>query len=412
MVSSKLLDIEDRIFTERRLRRYGWGVVVAYCIGLAYRAFAHLWPILANGHSRCIDFGWMWLSGKFAVAGDAARIFDYSAFSAAQLAFFGPESCMHFNRFYYPPTFLFFTYPLGLMPYLTALMVWLVASFVLYEAAVYAITSRRAALIAAATPYFVAANIDLAHTGFLSAGLMGLSLALMERRPWLSGSFLGLLTFKPQFGPLFPVALLASRNWRALASAAVATAILGVAAAMAFGEQGWASFIDALTDRSSGLGPGGGVELRLHSVFGLLHWTGVSTRIAWSVQLAVSAVVALGLWMTWTKPISYNLKAAALCAGTLLVSPYSLYYDLCILAIATAFLVKEGLSRGFLPGERTVILVCWSALFLARLPLGAIVSMVLLVLCVRRIVAYHRSNIRPFSTSNTAVSARSLSGFI
>ena len=386
----KLLEIEDWIFTERRLRFYGRGVVLAIALSLTWRTFKHQWAIMPDGSMRCSDFGWMWLSGKLAAAGELARIFDYAAFSAAQLEFYGPENCLHFNRFYYPPTFLFFTYPLGLMPYLLACAIWIVATLVLYEAAIYAIIPRRTALISALTPFFVAVNIDFAHTGFLTAALIGLSLAFMERRPWVSGVFLGLLTYKPHFGLLFPIALLASRNWRTLAAATTATVILGVTAALAFGYDGWASFIDALTDRSSSLGPGAEVELRLHSIFGLLHWIGASAWIAWSGQLAVAAAAALGLCVLWASAIPYNLKAAALCLGSLIVSPYALFYDLCIFSIAVAFLVKEGLSRGFLPGERAAILICWGALFLVKTPIGPIVCIVLLYLCVRRIRAYRK----------------------
>jgi arabinofuranan 3-O-arabinosyltransferase len=385
---SKWLEIEDSIFTERRVRFYGLGIAFAYAVSLAWRAFRHQWFVLPDGNIRCIDFGWMWLSGKLASAGETARVFDYTAFSAAQAALFGPEGCLHFNRFYYPPTFLFFTYPLGWMPYLVAGAVWIAASLILYEAAVYAIISRRMALIAAATPFFVAVNIDFAHTGFLTAALIGLSLVFLERRPWVAGIFLGLLTYKPHFGLLFPIALLASRNWRALGSAGATAAVLGVGTVIAFGSDGWASFIDALTDRSSGLGPGAEVELRLHSIFGLLHWAGASALIAWSGQLAVTAAVALGMAVLWAKPFPYELRAAALCVGSLLVSPYVLYYDLCILSIAAAFLVKDGLSRGFLPGERTAILLCWAALFLVKTPIGAVVCSALVLLCFRRIMIY------------------------
>jgi arabinofuranan 3-O-arabinosyltransferase len=393
----RLIRIEDRIFTEWRLRFYGMGVVVAYAISLAWRAFKHEWVILPGGGARAIDFGWMWLSGKLAASGEVAQVFNQTAFSSAQLAFFfpylGSDNSLYFNRFCYPPTFLFFTYPLGLMPYLVACAVWISASLVLYEAAVYAIMSRPAALIAAATPFFVALNFYLVHTGFLTAALMGLSLAFMERRPWVSGIFLALLTYKPHFGLLFPIALLASRNWRALGSATATTVILGVAAAIAFGYDGWASFIDALGDRSRSLGPGAEGQVTLFSVFGLLHWAGASPWISWSVQLAVSTAVALGIWVLWAKPIPYNLRAAALCVGSLMVSPYVLFYDLCILSIAVAFLVKEGLSRGFLPGERTAILLCWAALFLMKTPVGAIVCSVLVFLCVRRIMACRRDRL-------------------
>jgi arabinofuranan 3-O-arabinosyltransferase len=389
---SKWREIEDTIFTERRLEFYGTGAIVAYAISFVWRAFTHQWFVRPDGTMRCIDFGWMWLSGKLAGLGESARAFDYPAFSAAQLAFYGPESCHHFNRFYYPPTFLFFTYPLGWMPYLVAGAVWIAASLILYEATVYAIISRRAALIAAATPFFVAVDIDMPHTGFLAAAFIGLSLVFMERRPWVAGVFLGLLTFKPHFGLLFPVALVASRNWRALAVATAIAVIFGAAAAIAFGYDGWASFIDALTDRSSSLGPSEQAAVRLHSIFGLLHWVSGSARVAWSGQLVVSAAVVLATWVLWVKPISYNLRAASLCVGSLLVSPYALFYDLCILSIATAFLVKDGLSRGFLPAERTAILLCWPALLLVKTPIGAVVCSVLALLCFRRIMFYRRGH--------------------
>lgn len=391
MGSNKLIAIEDRFFTGQRLRLYGSGVIVAYALSLGWLAFNHhQWLILPNGDMRGIDFGWMWLSGKLAASGEAAQVFDPTAFSAAQLAFYfpslGSDNSLVFNRFYYPPTFLFFTYPLGFMPYLIACAAWVAASLVLYEAAVYAIVSRRAALIAAATPFFVMVNIEFPHTGFLTAGLMGLTAVFMERRPWISGIFLGLLTYKPHFGLLFPVALLASRNWRALGSATATTVILCVTAATAFGYDGWASFIDALGDRSGSLGPGARGEVMLYSMFGMLHRAGASPWISWSVQSGVSITVALVVWVLWAKPISYDLRAAALCVGSVIVSPYVLFYDLCILSIAVAFLVKEGLSCGFLPGERIIMLMCWAGLILPIRSVPTIICVILLALAARRVV--------------------------
>jgi hypothetical protein len=103
--------------------------------------------------------------------------------------------------------------------------------------------------------------------------------------------------------------------------------------------------------------------------------------------------VALATGMLWTKSLPYNLRAAALCVGSIMVSPYVLYYDLCILSIAVAFLVKEELSRGFLPGQRTALLLCWAALFLVKTPIGAVVCAVLGFLCVRRIMVYRRNHL-------------------
>jgi hypothetical protein len=384
----KLLAIENRVFTEHNLCFYGFGVAAAYALGLAWRIYKGQSLFFPDGRLRCVDFGWMWLSGKFVAAGDASGIFDYPTFSAAQLDLFGPNNCSFLPHFYYPPTYLFILFPLGLMPYLVAFVVWNLTTLALYLGAIYAILPRRAALVSAVAAFFVPVNIDFAHNGFLTAALIGFSLVFLERRPLLSGPFLGLLTYKPQIGVLFPLVLLASRNWRAIAAATGASLILGVVAASAFGYQGWVSFVDALFSRSSVWNPVAGVELNIQSVVGLLHRVGAGSGISWVAQIAVTAAVGLAVCAVWSKTIPYSLKAAALCVGSVTVTPYVLFYDLCVLSIAVAFLVKDGLSRGFLPGERMIIMVCWAGLFLARMPIGAVICGFILFVIARRIVAY------------------------
>jgi hypothetical protein len=399
----RLHEIEDRIFTGRRLQLYGLGVPVAYAIALAWRIFHGQSIFHSDGRLRCVDFGWMWLSGKFAASGDLARIFDYPAFAGAQLALFGPDNCPLIPHFYYPPTFLFILFPLGFMPYLIAFVVWNLVTLLFYLGAVYAIVPRRAALFAALTPFFVPVNIDFGHNGFVTAALVGFSLVFAEKRPWLSAPFLGLLTYKPQLGLLFPPALLVARNWRALAGAMATTGLLAGGATLAFGEQGWLSFIDAMLTRNSVWSPDGTTELNVQSVLGLLHHAGVSASIAWTVQLVVAAFVGLTVCALWSKPVPYPLKAAALCLGSVTVTPYALFYDLCVLAIAVAFFIKDALTRGFLPGERTIILVCWAGLFLARTPVGPIVCAALLFLTARRIVAYRRDLVAPASDAQVGL---------
>jgi hypothetical protein len=388
--SRAFLEIENRIFAERRIRFYGLGVAVAYALSLAWRLVHGQWIILPDGRLRCIDFGWMWLSGRFAASGNSLQIFDYSTFSAAQTALFGHHNCPFITPYVYPPIYLFMTYFLGFMPYFTAFGAWVVATLFLYGTAVYTIIPRRAAVIAALSPFFVAVNADFGHNGFVTAALVGFSLAFLERRPWLSGILLGLLSYKPHIGVLFPFALLASRNWRALASAAIATVILGVGAAFAFGSEGWVSFLHTLLDRRSTLSPDAAVPLALHSVFGLLRWVETSGRVSWGGHLIVAAIVAPTVWVVWAKTIPFSLKAAILCIGSAMVPPYILFYDLCILTIAVAFLVRDGMSRGFLPGERTVILICFAALFLVQVPIGPVVCATLIFLAGRRIAAYRR----------------------
>jgi hypothetical protein len=408
--SQGLAKLEDRIFTERRVRLYATGVAVAYALSLVWRLVHGQWVFLPDGRLRCVDFGWMWLSAKFAVSGHPAQIFDYSTFSPAQIALFGHDNCAFITPYVYPPTYLFVTYFLGFMPYVVAFAVWVLATLFLYGTAIYAIIPRRAAVVAAIAPFCVAVNADFGHNAFITAALIGFSLAFLERRPWLSGLFLGILTYKPHIGVLFPLALLASRNWRALAGATATGIILAIAAAIAFGPEGWSSFFYTLLDRHSTLSPDGQVELALHSVFGLLHWAQASVSVSWLGHLTVAAIAALTVWAVWARPIPYSLKAAVLCIGSVMVSPYILFYDFCILSIAVAYLVRDGMARGFLPGERTVLLCCFAALFLVSVPIGPVVCAVLLFLVVRRIVVYHRLDQAAVSAASKNFEMNALAG--
>jgi hypothetical protein len=374
------------LFGEQRFGLWASGVVLGYALALAVGLISHQWVSNPAG-KPCTDFIWIWLSGKFAASAVPAAIYNHSAFLAAKAALMARPACIlgHFDN---PPTILFFTYPLGFLPYSVAFAMWIIVTLALYLAALYAIMPRTPAVIAALTPFPVFFNILMGHNGFLSAGLVGLLLALMERRPAPAGILLGLVTYKPQFGILFPFALLASRNWPALSAATAASLTFAAAAAIAFGFETWPSFLGALADRASSLGaaPNQAFTFALVSVFGSLRTAGVSAEISWGVQLMVSTAAVATVCILWARPIPYPLKAAALAVGSLLASPHVHGYDVCILTIGAAFLVKDGLARGFLPRERGTLLACWVGLFLLTGPVPPIISIVLLTLVVRRVM--------------------------
>ncbi len=365
---------ESGLFTERRVALYAVAIAVA-CAFIAIQ----LWPILHADQAgqHCLDFTWIWLTGKLAASHAGAAIYDPSALAAAKAQFLGSQTCiLDPGRLDYPPTLLFFIYPLGLLPYSTALGVWNAATLLLYLAAIYAILPRPIAVVAALTTYSVALNLLFGHNGFLTAGLFGLALASMERRPVLSGVFLGLLTYKPQFGILFPLALAVSRNWRVVVSATAASVMFGAAAALAFGYQLWPSFIEGVVEEGTRLNQGSDWNVWFVSVLGVLRQAGISPSVAWAVQLSVSAIVAAMVCVVWARPLPHSLKAAAIGIGALAASPYALSYDYCILSVPFAFLIKDGVARGFLRGELSAFLVCWLGLsffaFVAIMLLGAV----------------------------------------
>lgn len=398
-IGRDIVRLEDRIFTERRLLLCGIGIALGYAGLLALKIGYGKSVVGPGGNPSCaVDFCTTWVSGKFAAAGVPAKAYDYSVFAAAQAVLVGPPASGFPPYHYaYPPVFLFFTYPLGLMPYFVAFAAWTAATLALYEAAVYAIIPRWSAVVAALTPVVVAENILLGQNGLLSAGLIGLSLACIERRPWLAGALLALLTYKPQFGVAFPIALLASRNWRAFGAATAASGLLAMAAAVAFGFRTWPSFIAALADRNVSLSVDRGVEITQQSVYGLLHWAAGGATVPLLAHVAVAAAAALAIGVIWAKPLSRSVKSAALCLASVTITPYVEMYDLCILSMAAAFLIKDGLACGFLPGERAVLLLCFGGLFLLTMPIGPVIYGVLFLVVVRRAAARRDDQLEPLA---------------
>jgi arabinofuranan 3-O-arabinosyltransferase len=194
--------------------------------------------------------------------------------------------------------------------------------------------------------------VTAGQNGFLTAALIGGTLGLLERQPVLAGICLGLLTYKPQFGLLFPLVLIADRRWLTIAVAAGTAIVLAALSIIAFGTESWIAFVHwmPITSRIV-LGEGHADFSRLQSVYGLIRAHGGDESLAWMVQVSWSVALALALIWLWRSRTPYNLKAAALAAGALLATPYLYMYDLAALAIAFAFLVRDALERGFLKVE-------------------------------------------------------------
>ena len=267
------------VFTERELGLWALGVAMGFAVSLA-KQLSTAGQRLPDGN--CVDFIWIWLSSHFAASGLPVRIFDHSAFVAAKNALIGSSPSCNLGSYNYSPTFLFFTYPLHSLPYAIAFMFWIAVTFAIYLTSVYLIIPHRNAILAASTTLPVWMNIRLGHVGFLTAGLIGLALTLSETRPKLAGVFLSLLTFKPQFGVLFPPALAVSRKWRPLIAGTIASLVLAAMAALAFGLETWPAFLHAIADRASDLSNNPKLALPLTSAFSLL-WFGASSRIVWTI---------------------------------------------------------------------------------------------------------------------------------
>jgi hypothetical protein len=211
----------------------------------------------------------------------------------------------------------------------------------------------------------------------------------MPMRPVLAGICLGLLTYKPQYGLLFPLVLIATSQWTVFFSAAVTAVALAFMSWLAFGTESWQAFFHWMPMFSKAfLVEGKATWWKLQSTLSMVRYFGGSEMLAWTCQWIVSGAVAIGLVLMWRSPqVRYSLKAASLAVGTVLTTPYLYMYDMMVLAIAVAYLVRLGLAGGFQPYEIRA-LVCALGLFLvftfSGIPTGLAATLIIAALVLRR----------------------------
>jgi arabinofuranan 3-O-arabinosyltransferase len=325
------------------------GLTLALCylvvLGNAYLGGNFL--IDAQGRPIANDFVNVWAAGRLTLDGNSAAAYNWPVHKAAEVRAVGHDFANYYG-WHYPPTFLFVAAALAALPYLTAAIVWLAATLAAYAATLAGILRSRAGILLALGFPAALWNVTAGQNGFLTAALIGGTLSLLQRHPALAGVCLGLLTYKPQFGLLFPLVLLADRRWLTLGVAAVVAIALAALSWLAFGAASWQAFFEGLPQTSRVvLGEGGADWQRLQSLFGFLRAHGANEALAWSVQGAAAFALAVWLIWLWRSRAAFELKAAALAAGALLATPYVYIYDLVVLAVAVAFLLRDALARGF-----------------------------------------------------------------
>ena len=308
---------------------------------------AHWWIFDEKGLGIPTDFVNVWSAGRLVLDGHPAQAYDWDIQKQVQVAVLGQSYQGNF-AWHYPPPFLFVAALLAHFPYAVAFIGWAAISLVPYLAVMRAIVGRPFGLLLAAAFPVVLTNTLVGQNGFLTASLIGGALYLLPTRPVLSGICLGLLSYKPQYGLLFPLVLIAASQWTVFFTAGVMAIGIAFASWIAFGTESWQAFFHWLPMFSQaflteGRAPWG----KMQSIFALVRYLGGTEPLAWVFQWIMSGAVAVLLALMWRSRISYSLKAAALAAGTLLITPYLFLYDVMVLAIAVAFLVRIGLSAGF-----------------------------------------------------------------
>jgi arabinofuranan 3-O-arabinosyltransferase len=367
---------------------------VTFCL-VAY--IVHAWIYDRNGLGIATDFIGLSAAGRLALDGFAAQASDWDLVKQIAVAQLGQDFDGNFP-WHYPPPYLFVASALAVLPYAVGHLGWVLASLVPYVAVMRAIVGHNFGVMLALAVPFVFINALVGQNGFLTAALIGGTLYLIPIRPVLAGICLGLLTYKPQFGLLFPIALIAAGHWRVFASAGMTAIAMFVLSWLAFGTESWLAFFHGLPQFSQAMfTEGKGTWWKLQSMYSMVRYFGGTEQLAWAFQFVLTASVAVGLALMWRSRVPYTLKAAALAAGALLATPYLFIYDMVVLAIPIAFLFRIGLRTGFrgyeLPalGGALVLIAC----YFTSTPTGLGATLIVSILILARAGSWWRREPAP-----------------
>ncbi|MEJ0045163.1 MAG: glycosyltransferase family 87 protein [Rhodospirillales bacterium] len=247
------------------------------------------------------------------------------------------------------------------------------------------------ALLAVPSVWWV---LGLGQNSFLNASLMAAGTLLLERQPVAAGLAFGALCYKPHLGLLVPVALVAGRRWRAFGAAGATVAVICLATWVLYGPTTWQAFL-AMAEHSDQAIGGGDVLFAAHAdPTGALRYAGLPWPAARSIGVLMALATAAWVAWAWVRPVSAPVRYALLVAGTLLVVPFALFYDLVLASLAAAWLARSARSGGFLPGEKAGFGICIGLNLLAAVPVitrapsgvafGALVPPLLFLLALRR----------------------------
>ncbi|HEX6840050.1 MAG TPA: glycosyltransferase family 87 protein [Stellaceae bacterium] len=337
---------------------YGWAVFLS--------TFHHDGTIAPHYNAPGTDWMVFYAAARAFFDGNLALIFDGVRFTAHQNEIFAPmlSAKLPYHPWLYPPHFLLLALPFGLLPFSASYALFMLVTGAILVATLwlYAAPEQRWLHIASVLLCPAASMTVIAgQNAFLTAALLIGGFGLLPRRPLLAGAFLGIATFKPTLWLMVPVALVAARQWRALAAAAAMAGALALASLMVFGVEMWRQWLEmALSPPadfySKWLESGRSWGLSVYTCAWVL---GAPHRLATLIQAAATLAAAASVYVAFRGTLAADRKLAVLLAAAILAGPHVSSYDTLLLAIAATILFCRALQEGAPLYQITAMLAVW-----------------------------------------------------
>jgi len=344
-----------------------------------------------GGRPIAPDFAPYWTAAKIALSDNASAAYDPDMHYARERELFGGGPLNGSTPFVYPPLFLLICLPLAMLPYPMALAVWFGLTCAGYWRSMRAIWPRKGLALPVLVYPGLLINVLNGQNGLLSASLFAAATLQLDRRPIIAGACFGCLAYKPHLGIAIPFALLLYREWSAIFAGAATVILFLLASFLVLDPAVWPAFLLASSLARTLLEQGLAGPHRMVSVFAAAQLWHAPAAAAYVAQLA-SGLGALAALAVAPRELAPLARGAAICAAAPLISPYLFDYDLAILAVPIAWVVRQAeADGGFLPWEKVVLFAAFVLPLLARpvathfaLPIGPAITASLFFVVLRR----------------------------
>ena len=166
------------------------------------------------------------------------------------------------------------------------------------------------------------------------------------------GIYLALLTFKPQFAILVPVALLAGRNWQALAAMVLTTLALIGLSVLLFGFDPWYGYLHVILPNQRLLieAPMDSEKINMFltiTPFIAARFIGLPIFLAYGLAGACLIAVIAAVAYVFAYPEAKNLRAPVLLTAVFFATPYAFVTDMTILSAAVILMLAAKGGGGY-----------------------------------------------------------------
>ena len=315
------------------------------------------WP--SEDFTYAGDFVVFWPAAKAILDGNMVSLYIGDGMHDAMLHY-RPEGALERLTWQYPPHAGLIFSPIGLLPFPVAYMTWFALGVAaLAGSLTVANVDRRAIVILLLTsPIFLA--LITGQIALFITSLMVVAVFWAKSRPILAGLAAGLLTIKPQLGIFLPLVFIAGGHWRAFASAAVFSLTLWLGSVALLGVEAWIAFFERIGLVSDMVSEGVMPYHKMLNIYAASNFALLPQAVAYGITAIAAIAAAVAVFWTSRKTDDPRWRYAVLATATLLVTPYSWYYELALVLPAVWFALEHGYRNGWLDYERESVAILFA----------------------------------------------------